>query len=418
MLESIDDAAYLSARSVLENESAPGAQRHKIWSLPQFAQFRASVEKCTSTKLQYYLAVAWAMREKHKRLRSRLNDDQQCGRCQFISDGNCVRTDRVFVAVVSKSYSADQIPDLLLKALTRWNPEPHRLLMSRMRHLLDSRGVLLEREVLASRFLQAGWLSDFLDADPETHGWRVRNTILRHWERLGDQVTAEMLPFADRMRSTLPEGDYDALVEYWTNVRRVRDRQEITVCQNIHACSKPVEGHHLQTGHVFTLKMGDALFPERIEYWLCLSPACDLVPGQKESGWAGRLRGFMAFKAVELHPVNLNTALSRATAGNSIFFRIGDTDHAFDFVEPAAPGKTPNPRWEQMIAGNSGRFTERTLSVHRVKNVDSSTLSLGETHAEVVAQLRYEYALNLLQRLASSLSRVGLDFVDLPPPKK
>lgn len=30
----------------------------------------------------------------------------------------------------------------------------------------------------------------------------------------------------------------------------------------------------------------------------------------------------------------------------------------------------------------------------------------------IVAQLRYEYALNLLQRFGSSLSRVGLDFVN------
>ncbi|WP_205930622.1 hypothetical protein, partial [Pseudomonas viridiflava] len=44
--------------------------------------------------------------------------------------------------------------------------------------------------------------------------------------------------------------------------------------------------------------------------------------------------------------------------------------------------------------------------------VGDTGLTFNEQKCEVVAQLRYEYALNLLQKLGGHLSRVGLDFVN------
>jgi hypothetical protein len=41
----------------------------------------------------------------------------------------------------------------------------------------------------------------------------------------------------------------------------------------------------------------------------------------------------------------------------------------------------------------------------------SKGLVMRKYQAQVVAQLRYEYALNLMQRLGTSMTRVGLDFV-------
>jgi len=46
------------------------------------------------------------------------------------------------------------------------------------------------------------------------------------------------------------------------------------------------------------------------------------------------------------------------------------------------------------------------ISKDKVKNL----INVSQD-CEIVAQLRYEYALNLLQRLGQDLSRIGLDFV-------
>ncbi|HUY04338.1 MAG TPA: hypothetical protein VMV33_13730, partial [Rhodocyclaceae bacterium] len=71
-----------------------------------------------------------------------------------------------------------------------------------------------------------------------------------------------------------------------------------------------------------------------------------------------------------------------------------------------------NPRWEQMFAKNSGVFEDldRRLTIADLSASGNGELAAASTTGQVVAQLRYEYALNLLQRLGTNLSRIGLDF--------
>lgn len=38
-------------------------------------------------------------------------------------------------------------------------------------------------------------------------------------------------------------------------------------------------------------------------------------------------------------------------------------------------------------------------------------MTIGFASRQVVAQLRYEYALNLVQRLGGTFTRIGLDYV-------
>jgi len=52
------------------------------------------------------------------------------------------------------------------------------------------------------------------------------------------------------------------------------------------------------------------------------------------------------------------------------------------------------------------------LVVSNVYDNDGS-LAHEEYQSTVVAQLRYEYALNLLHRIGAHLSRVGVDFVPM-----
>jgi hypothetical protein len=65
-----------------------------------------------------------------------------------------------------------------------------------------------------------------------------------------------------------------------------------------------------------------------------------------------------------------------------------------------------------MFAAHEGRFIgdTETAEIRRISAVDGSLTLSDPANVTVVAQLRYEYALNLLQRLGTTLSRVGLDF--------
>jgi hypothetical protein len=118
----------------------------------------------------------------------------------------------------------------------------------------------------------------------------------------------------------------------------------------------------------------------------------------------------MPFMAVKLEKADQGKAIEKANSSNYVFFRIQGVIEAYTFYPSAETAK--NPSWEQMFASNQGRFAgeSRNVDIWRVSG-SADTLSItGPGRATIVAQLRYEYALNLLQRLGTTLSRVGLDF--------
>ncbi|EGR0107231.1 hypothetical protein FR270_24095 [Vibrio vulnificus] len=89
-----------------------------------------------------------------------------------------------------------------------------------------------------------------------------------------------------------------------------------------------------------------------------------------------------------------------------------------------------NPQWEQAFVASKGGLdwseeNTATLTLIRIglvgeegevgTNSDTGEVTLPYTHckATVVGELRYEYAINLLQKFGMSQSRVGLDFAEL-----
>lgn len=117
----------------------------------------------------------------------------------------------------------------------------------------------------------------------------------------------------------------------------------------------------------------------------------------------------MPFIAVHLTEIKTNTALDKMHENINVFLEINKEIKAFTFCPEGNPQSTP--LWEQMFALNKGNFTgdEKTLKICRVSDTDGN-LASEIVEITIVAQLRYEYALNLLQRLGGSLSRIGLDF--------
>ncbi|MBV5273014.1 MAG: hypothetical protein JZU52_05005 [Lamprocystis purpurea] len=367
---------------------------------------------CDDSKFK--LLTKWAFYEKQLELLPKLaTTGLGAVEMRFGDEGvNWIRTDGLFVTVVSKSNDASSLPEHLLKALQSWDPEPYRLLMAKMRAVLDEHGALAEAEVLRNRHLQAGWLGDFMASEPDQRPWKFHNVIKRHWEGLGDAIRTTVTEFGERLGGRVVA---DGVERWYASL----EPAEVMVHLNRYECSKKVEGSHLTTGHVLQIKNGASAGA----YWLCLSPACDLEPGQKDSGWHKRLGEHIPFIAVELFGVphaRVGEALESASSANYLFLEIDRKLRCFSFL-PLSPNnfggvrdRTPNPKWEQMFAERQGRFdnTGNRFQITRTAG-GSERLALSTYSATVVAQLRYEYALNLLQRLGASLSRVGLDFVPM-----
>ena len=168
-------------------------------------------------------------------------------------------------------------------------------------------------------------------------------------------------------------------------------------------------GRHLTTGHIFELF-------ER--FWICLSPACDLVPSQVGKAQLDALGRWLPFMAVRLHCVARETwrkDRDGITSGRYVFVRRdGGGIDCFSFSEHV----NSTPEWRLFHAENVGVFVADDdaddclrFSASFTIAGDAGQLEPRHGSARIVGQLRYEYALNLLHRLGGSLTRIGLDFL-------
>ncbi len=100
-------------------------------------------------------------------------------------------------------------------------------------------------------------------------------------------------------------------------------------------------------------------------YWICLSPACDLVPGQKTSGLFGRVKGSMPFTIVQLTKTGGSKALEDVSHNICLFLNIHNEINTF--FHPGGQLQTP-PVWGQIIAEKYSQFKNmvKELQIWRV----------------------------------------------------
>jgi len=380
-------------------------------------------------KIEYNLLVKWLYNEKLKPF-----DDLFAAKTYKHFDWgeqdglNWIKTEDLFLTVFGKKQTpVAEIPEKLLQVLQQWNPHPHKLILTKLRNEVETNGIAVFSDILDKKHLQAAWLKELIkedisDADVKTRSWSVINKL---WEEFLGEVKSDMNEFAFELVSEIRtlEEPLKAFVDEET----LADDYEQLAVANSFACSKKVTAHHLITGHV--LKKNN-------EYLLCLSPICDLVPGQKsesslvpitlvkmhDAREALRRTRETAIKEWALPNVPSlndqdikNKIMSYATQNNLIFIRPDNGNGEVKVLSftVGLDGKSA-PKAQEYHVEDQGQFdqTDRSVKLHHAKpGKTSSELETKVENAEVVAELRYEYALNLLQRLGFSRSRVGLDFV-------
>lgn len=411
LLSSLDKFAFLRIR---ETENATWDH---FQSLPESGPFAALVQTVPASlnvrAPQIFLYIVWKVQEKFRPAMSLTPFGA-------VSIGNkngvnWIRTDSVFITVISKEHEPATIPGKMLAALEAWDPAPHRLIISKMRAELSAHGGGAETEALQNRHLQVAWLTDLLNKYEPQRRTNVRQDMVRHWENLGSGVLPGVLRFSNELADFLADQPSADLLARFDPFKVHAQQAEVHLHLNRYICSKAIEGHHLSTGHVFKFESGKGP-----EYWLCLSPACDLEPGQgADKGWKKQLGDWMPFKAVRLYPTMPLEALNESTRGYHIFLQMESSVEAFGFSTSATlKGSVPTLRWEQFFGKDGGIFSSSIeMEIARVGGVKGTDLGLTSKNARIVGQLRYEYAINLLQRLGSHLSRVGLDFRSYSEPK-
>lgn len=414
LIDSVGLNLYLSIRQdfdkCLQELNAPdGGRFHELVNL--FKQ------KPTDIQISLTLVLMWVLHEKEAKFREKFSREASSV-CEWSVDSKkspWLRTDKLFLTVVSKQ-NEQNLPKALLSALKKWNPSPSRLIMSKILYELDDLGISVEEEAQDNKPLQAAWYKQLLDADDLAVKTEVNETIGRHWDGFMSQLDGGVTSFVQQLLEFENSGraSSNAIVNKRYNypIRLTKNKVESKLFQNAYNCCQPLSGEHLTTGHIFKLSNS--------QYWVCMSPVCDLVPGRERKGRHNRLQNCMPFHAVQLYPVtaekDIKRALSDATRGKHIFWKQSN-DKVLTFSTVNPKGEGANPTWDEVFAEDGGCIKKDDcwiLNIHRSSwATNSKNIQTSKEPWQVVGQLRYEYALNLLQKHGSALSRVGLGFVGL-----
>lgn len=275
------------------------------------------------------------------------------------------------------------------------------LLMAKMRYEMDENGIEQASRIISNKYAQAGWLYNLLKnaGDDSAHD----KAINLHWEQL---ATASRLVLRDFSKKIMTVAENDCPANEKGFVQKffkecMGDKNLAVGHLNAFSCSLPVSNDHLITGTVLDIEG---------EIWVCITPACDLVPIQKITQWQSRIgESHKVFKAVKFDSAKLSTANSNANCNEYIYLNIDGTPKAYWLGND-------NPTWDTFYAGNLGCYgdghTVMLTAVREDATVAGNPLTIRSLTAHAVAELRYEYALNLLHKFGSSQTRVGLDFQD------
>ena len=314
---------------------------------------------------------------------------------------NWIRTESVFICFSDKS-TADDLLAELQKALGAWKPNPSTLFLAKLRAAMDEYGAVAQRRALTKDHALAYWYNRLLHADKSERRGLTTESVSRHSDQLMDAILPQVDDFAERLVEVdVADGDFEQKCHEYFHVDLTKDenRTRAAVEHNALVCSKVPSGWHLTTGHIFVVAE---------THWLCLSPACDMVPTQPSS-WRTKLYGgHLPFVAVRLHPVH---GFPKDVLSNRyVFLSVDDTVQTYCF-NPS--GHASAPEWVTMYAERQGAFELSTLrfTVWQTE-LKNASLNVNPHAATVVGQLRVEYALNLVQKLGVSLTRIGLDFSD------
>ncbi|MGX5775373.1 response regulator receiver domain [Methylorubrum zatmanii] len=322
-------------------------------------------------------------------------------------DVKWARSDTVFLAFSKKEVGDEPMGDLSA-ALNAWRPDPSRLYLARLQHEIDEYGTARQAQLLGNKHALAGWYNALLKAEKNERTTQIHETIGRHSELLMNSIVPNVVKFAESLIEAERAGDADetCTTHFGIDLSNEAQRQLAESQHNSVVSTKPPAGWHLTTGHVFTFA-GD--------HWVCATPACDMVPSQLSAFRKKIYKNRMPFAAIRLQPVkSLQAALAKATSSRMLFLEIEGSIKTFSFN--AVGDDTSAPEWSILFADDLGKLDAATFEFKIIQvEGDDDRLHAKPHEAKVVSQLRYEYALNLVQRLGVSMSRIGLDFLGTKP---
>jgi len=315
-----------------------------------------------------------------------------------------IKSDSAFITFSRKTDTTDDLLVDLQKALLNWTPTPFRLFLTKLRADIDEYGVAAQGQALRNRHASAYWYHRLLASNGEDNRrWQIAESVSRQSSELLNKIQPRIEDFASRLiQADIASGELVATCKNHFCVDLSNEEQRVRAIRehNAFVCSMEPAGWHLTTGHIFSLSD---------DHWICLSPACDLVPSQIPSWQEETFGTRLPFVGIRLYKLKDNKLPKDIHSNRYPYIRLEDTVTGYCFNAPSSVGSAP--RWQLLFAENQGRFAGENFEFKVSRICQGKRRLVSElSQARIIGQLRYEYALNLLQKLGVSLTRVGLEF--------
>ena len=321
-----------------------------------------------------------------------------------------VSADNLFVAFVAKEGGADVLVERLCQAIEAWNPPALKVLLVQARAALEKAGSKHDLGVLRSELRQAGWLYNVLTAAPQERGKRIGELYGHLFDGLAAGLQATVGEFGDRLLKPHDQEPPMAAARRWARLEEQAPEGYIVHAANEFLSSTDCDAEgRLTTGLIFGVKSGAG----SRQLWVCVTPSCDLVPGQNELGWDADMAPFKAVYAARLSAApaeEFDTRLREASRGRHLFLTYKGVPMALE----VAAEKTRQARLEVLFVANDGRIVGGEFEGYAL-TAKGGAPKLEPKTFKAVTQLRPGYANKFLMDAGMQKARIGLSWAAAPP---
>jgi len=361
----------------------------------------------------------WALREFEKGHGVRASETSFEGLCWSVGDScKWLRASRGFVAFVKKG--PDDLLSELQKALEDWKPTPSRLLSAKYRHSLSSVGVEAEDRSLLNPYIFAQFYDNIME--PARSGvlpaqallarqFKLKEHVSRQSEGVAFLIENELVEFGEKIVQTDQNNGRTFASHYGIDLTDKKVKRAAVDQFNSYVSTLPQKSgpDQLDCGHVF--KLG-------ADWWVCATPACDLQPGQNSIAFVGQSNDLRPFTALQLVQMKADELENDNINSGSCCFVYDDTEQKVvclglrstsDERKPA----TQKVTWRTFLAKGQGLISDRKCDIIQLK-LGEDGIQQSLLVGQIIGKLRYEYALNYIQRVGASVSRIGLGYSSYP----
>ena len=317
----------------------------------------------------------------------------------------------VFVVVAHKgTTSPNELLTVIKNAILDWNPGIVRTIIAQIQNTIADNGYAFAESLANDLETQVAWLwhaSRGGAGEPAAIEMLIQRMVLSLRATLSSD--GDLSEFVSSCIATLPDLA-DPLTQLAAIAKTIAVNDiggaDVLHALNCFESTEPFSTNYITTGTVLFSKhpkFGN-------QWWVCVEPACDTIPNQASSQ-----DNFLHCRLLEVRSCTSEKEdIARAaTRSRYIFVNFGSRREFLDSLNETSAQPKPVTGFvkkEGQVVGNLG---DQRVSVFFP---DKSLTEIGffEVEMHVVAQLREPYANRLLQETGSQLSRIGLNFVDLP----